>query len=387
MSRSPLLQWLMTGLLAWALLQVALRHLGWAAVLTMTAVAAAAAAVAWLAVYDRPRLAWVSARPGCRPVVDFLCRSLQVQPATAPAADSEGEPAPDPELMLAEPADFDRAAEALKSVVRGHDAAIDALVAALRQKVLVRTRSRSDAAAGPLAAFVLAGPEGIGKRQLAGRIGQLIYKRRSVAYFDLSEHRDEAAAVADLFGSDGSVGRLTSAVRREPRHTLVLDRLDVAPAAVLDRLAKLLAHGRWQPAGAGSAVDFRHCVFHLLVRCEPIPPTQDLRAAVAEETPLGPALAIRADEVVAMGRLDRRQKADVLALLMERHCRRHGVALGRIAPSVLAEEVAAISDAHGFSLAPDRITRRLLGPLARAAQTGAPQIDVEADPSRTGDPA
>jgi hypothetical protein len=385
MTRQPSLQWLVAGLLIFCVLQILVRILGVVPVVVLVVVAGIGAAVAWMAAYDRERLARVYAYPAARPIVDAVCRLTGQPVPTAPAEAGSKARSTIPGLVLQEEEDFARAEGWLKESVLGHDEAIDRLLDVLQTKVVLRARGSEKAMQAPLAVFVLAGPPGIGKRYLATQLGRLVYRDRTVLNVDLAETHQAVGALAELFGCGGMpAGRLVAAVKARPCQTVVFDNSDAAPHEVLDRLSRVLETGQWSPDANSRPVSFRQCVFVLLCTGCPEALLNNLgqRSAadvLADETPLGPSIVSRADEALVLRRPDLVTRAAVVARLLERYCTRHGMELEYVAPEVITELTAGVTDSHGFAFVPARVSKRLREHLARAARAGQTRVEVHAD--------
>jgi len=145
----------------------------------------------------------------------------------------------------------------LESTIFGQDEAIRALVTAVK-----RSRAGLKAADKPTAAFLFAGPTGVGKtevaRQLATGLG--IHFER----FDMSEYM-EKHAVARLIGAPpGYVGfdqggLLTEAVRKHPYSVILLDEIEKAHQEVFNILLQVMDHATLTDNN-GRKADFRNVI-------------------------------------------------------------------------------------------------------------------------------
>jgi ATP-dependent Clp protease ATP-binding subunit ClpC len=116
----------------------------------------------------------------------------------------------------------------------------------------------------PLGTFLLLGPTGVGKTEMAKAVAEVVFPAGAMTRFDMSEY-SESHAVARLLGAppgyvgheDG--GQLTEAVRRRPYQLLLLDEIEKAHAEVLLAFLPLLDEGRLTDA-KGRTVDFTHTI-------------------------------------------------------------------------------------------------------------------------------
>ena len=145
----------------------------------------------------------------------------------------------------------------LKAVVFGQDAAIDALVSAIRT-----TRSGLGNPQKPIGCFLFSGPTGVGKtevaRQLAYCMGIELHR------FDMSEYM-ERHAVSRLIGAPpGYVGfdqggLLTEAISKKPYSVLLLDEIEKAHPDIFNILLQVMDHGTLTDNN-GRKADFRNVI-------------------------------------------------------------------------------------------------------------------------------
>ena len=146
---------------------------------------------------------------------------------------------------------------ALKRVVFGQDAAIDALSSAIK---LARAGLREPEK--PIGNYLFAGPTGVGKtevaKQLAASLGVELLR------FDMSEYM-EKHAVSRLIGAPpGYVGfdqggLLTDGIDQHPHCVLLLDEMEKAHPDVYNILLQVMDHGKLTDHN-GRAVDFRNVI-------------------------------------------------------------------------------------------------------------------------------
>ncbi len=145
----------------------------------------------------------------------------------------------------------------LKKVVFGQDAAILSLVSAMK---LARAGLR--APERPIGSFLLTGPTGVGKTEVAKQLAKTL--GINIVRFDMSEYM-EAHTVSRLIGAPpGYVGfdqggLLTDAIAKNPHTVLLLDEIEKAHPAVFNVLLQVMDHGKLTDNN-GKTTDFRHAI-------------------------------------------------------------------------------------------------------------------------------
>jgi ATP-dependent Clp protease ATP-binding subunit ClpA len=145
----------------------------------------------------------------------------------------------------------------LKARVYGQDEAIERLVSAIKV-------SRAGLRDGqkPVGAFLLTGPTGVGKTEVAKRLAEVL--GISFLRFDMSEYM-EPHSVSRLVGAPpGYVGfdrggLLTEAVAKSPHAVLLLDEIEKAHPDIFNILLQVMDHGTLTDSN-GKPTDFRHVI-------------------------------------------------------------------------------------------------------------------------------
>jgi ATP-dependent Clp protease ATP-binding subunit ClpA len=145
----------------------------------------------------------------------------------------------------------------LKSVVFGQDKACEQIASAIK---LARAGLRSPEK--PIGNFLLTGPTGVGKTELAKQLAKIL--GISFVRFDMSEYM-ERHTVSRLIGAPpGYVGfdqggLLTDAIAKTPHAVLLLDEIEKAHPDVFNVLLQIMDHGKLTDNN-GKSTDFRHVI-------------------------------------------------------------------------------------------------------------------------------
>jgi ATP-dependent Clp protease ATP-binding subunit ClpA len=150
-----------------------------------------------------------------------------------------------------------RLEQELKRAVFGQNEAIEKLVSAIKV-----SRAGLRDAHRPIGAFLLTGPTGVGKTEVAKQLAEVL----GVAFlrFDMSEYMEQHTVSRLVGAPPGYVGYdrgglLTEAVSKNPHSVLLLDEVEKAHPDVFNILLQVMDHGTLTDTN-GKQADFRSAI-------------------------------------------------------------------------------------------------------------------------------
>lgn len=220
--------------------------------------------------------------------------------------------------------------DTLKKQIIGHDAAIDALTAALFRSCTGLQDHRR-----PIGTFLFTGPSGVGKTALAKALAEHLFdEKESLIRVDMSELM-EKHAVSRLIGAPpGYVGFeeggiLCESVRRRPYCVILLDEIEKAHPDVCNILLQIMEDGILTDS-CGRKTSFCHALLILTSNLDGETTGQStgmgfLSTETAEAPKASPALRRhfspeflgRLDGILPFGRLHTPQLEQIAAKLLE----------------------------------------------------------------------
>ncbi|MEO8500548.1 MAG: ATP-dependent Clp protease ATP-binding subunit [Vicinamibacteria bacterium] len=277
----------------------------------------------------------------------------------------------------------------LKSKIVGQDEAVAKVAARIRLAHAGLSERR-----GPLAVFMLLGPTGVGKTEMARTLAKFLFGGADdLSRFDMSEYMEEHSVSRLIGAPPGYVGheepgQLTEAIRRKPYSVVLFDEVEKAHPKVFDVFLQLFDAGRLTDA-QGRVADARNVIVVMTTNLgggpsgaragfvaggETLPVTKAGRVKAALRRFFRPEFLNRVDDIIAFRALDesdvRRIARPLLAALITRVRKTHGVFL-RFEPEAEAFVIRSGFDAEKGVRELKRVIERLVEmPLSSLALSG-----------------
>jgi ATP-dependent Clp protease ATP-binding subunit ClpB len=299
--------------------------------------------------------------------------------------------------------------DGLHARVVGQDEAVAAVSNAIR-----RARSGLADPNRPIGSFILLGPTGVGKTELARALAEFLFDdERAMIRLDMSEYM-EKHSVSRLVGAPpGYVGfdeggQLTDAVRRRPYSVLLLDEIEKAHPDVFNVLLQILDDGRLTDS-QGRTVDFKNAVVLMtsnlgsqwILSADETGSSMEDKVLASVRDHFKPEFLNRVDDIIVFHRLSPDHLAQIVDLQLAAVSRRLAERDILLEVSDAARDYVArkgYEPAYGARPIKRLIQREILDPLALKLLDGtfvdgdAITVDSQGDslelvgasPSRTG---
>lgn len=345
-----------------------LTKLHWLLGAALCVFAGANAATAWM-LREHKSMVRSAIRVGLvRRYVNFVCWCTGDQRPSDTSANSSGSG-----LLLRSRLDFDVADERAREVVRGHDEVIHRMLNRIHENLTLRKRQRNGSYQGPLASFLVVGPDGVGKRFLSRELAKLLYRDGSIDVFECDQ-----ISASQLIGMRGTPGELEP-VRRDARRILLFEHVDRAPPEMVRLFMRLLTGGQLRLSGSENHVSLANTVvvFTTTLAMDSLSEAAtrpsgeaawDQKAIdlIANATRIDRRLLSTVTELVYCAPPNDRVKSEVIALLLAEECGVHRTELNHVDPEIIATQVLQLEESQGFAGAPPLVKKLLRKPLVAA---------------------
>ena len=219
--------------------------------------------------------------------------------------------------------------QSISSQVIGQKEAVAAMAAAV-----VRYKARLNDPEKPLAAYLFAGPTGVGKTECAKALAKTLFNNEDrLLRFDMNEFKSADAATLLAGNAWQPEGHLTSAIRTRPFSVILLDEIEKAHPAVFDLLLQVLGEGRLTDS-LGRTADFTNSIIIMTSNLGSREASQNLGFSDISDPQtylssvkkfFRPEFFNRIDKVIPFESLSKEQISGIAAKMIEKVLSREGL--------------------------------------------------------------
>ena len=217
----------------------------------------------------------------------------------------------------------------LSEMVIGQKEAVTAMADAV-----IRCKARLSDPSKPLAAYLFAGPTGVGKTECAKALATTLFNSEErLLRFDMNEYKTTDAVTRLAGNAWQPEGLLTSAIRNQPFAVILLDEIEKAHPAVFDLLLQVLGEGRLTDS-LGRTADFTNSIIIMTSNLGSRESSQTLSFNETEDPQtylssvkkfFKPEFFNRIDKVIPFESLGKSQIRNIAAKMIEKVLKREGL--------------------------------------------------------------
>ncbi|MFH0942700.1 MAG: ATP-dependent Clp protease ATP-binding subunit [Candidatus Beckwithbacteria bacterium] len=263
----------------------------------------------------------------------------------------------------------------LKKQIIGQDQAVKAIV-----DVIKRSRAGLKDPNRPIGSFLLLGPTGVGKTELAKVLARTVYSNeKAMVRLDMSEFTEAHTADKLIGAPPGYVGyeeggQLTNPIRQHPYSLILMDELEKAHPKVFDIFLQVLEDGRLTDS-QGHTADFKNTIIIMTSNIDVSNTPKNDRTALMKtlSSYLRPEFLNRIDDIIIMNKLSLANIKTIARLQLNQVVTRLKVkGISLTIPDSVLDQLAKIGNVAEFGARPLKrlIQDKIEEPLAELIIAG-----------------
>lgn len=265
--------------------------------------------------------------------------------------------------------------EQLNQQIIGQGQAVKAI-----SDVIKRSRAGLKDPSRPIGSFLLLGPTGVGKTELAKALARTVYQsEKAMVRLDMSEFTEAHTADKLIGAPPGYVGyeeggQLTNPIRRHPYSLILMDELEKAHPKVFDIFLQVLEDGRLTDS-QGHTADFKNTIIIMTSNIDVSGTPRSDRTALMKtlSSYLRPEFLNRIDDIIVMNALSLKDIKQIAKLQLNQVINRlKAKNITLTIPDAALDQLAKIGNVSEFGARPLKrlIQDKIEEPLAEMIISG-----------------